>query len=101
MGELMGIVFPLALIIVGLLTVLYLVRRRFGLTGKDAPLTILQILPVGPRERLVLVRSRAGKVFAIGVAGQSVTLVTHLDPADLLAPAIEPQGHDIVNSGGR
>ncbi|MGH8032688.1 MAG: flagellar biosynthetic protein FliO [Luteimonas sp.] len=86
LGELLGIVLPLALLIVALLAVLYLLRRRFGLTGQDAPLTILQILPVGPRERLVLVRSRAGRVFAIGVASQNVRFITNLEPADLETP---------------
>lgn len=91
-GELMGILLPLALIIIVLLAVAYLVRRRFGLTGRDAPLSVVQILPVGPRERIVLVQSRSGRLFAVGVSGQSVTLITNLDAADLVAPAMtEPE----------
>ena len=82
-GELLAIVIPLVLIIVGLLFMLRLVRRRYGLSGSDAPLSVLQILPVGPRERLVLVKSRAGRVFAIGVGAQSVTFITDLDSDDL------------------
>lgn len=85
-GELLGILLPLALIILVLLAVSYFVRRRFGLTGRDTPLSIVQILPVGPRERIVLVKSRAGRLFAVGVSGQSVTLITNLDPSDLVAP---------------
>ena len=86
-GELLAIVIPLVLIIAGLLFLLRLVRRRYGLSGTDAPLTVLQILPVGPRERVVLVKSRAGRVFAIGVGAQSVTFITDLDTEDLEAPA--------------
>ena len=93
----MGIVLPLVLIIVVLLAVLYLVRRRFGLTGQDAPLSVLQILPLGPRERLVLVRSRSGRIFTVGVAAQSVTLVTHLDAADLIA--LDSQSTHIAPGG--
>lgn len=85
-GELLGILLPLALIILVLLAVAYFMRRRFGLTGRDTPLSIVQILPVGPRERIVLVKSRAGRLFAVGVSGQSVTLITNLDPSDLVAP---------------
>jgi len=85
-GELLALVIPLVLIIAGLLFLLRLVRRRYGLSGNDAPLSVLQILPVGPRERLVLVKSRAGRVFAIGVGAQSVTFVTDLDAEDLQAP---------------
>lgn len=84
-GELLGIVVPLVLIIVVLFAVLYVARRRFGLTGRDTPLSIVQILPVGPRERVVLVKSRAGRVFVIGVASHNVSLITHLEQADLIA----------------
>lgn len=84
-GELLGLVVPLVLIIVVLFAVLYVARRRFGLTGKDTPLSIVQILPVGPRERVVLVKSRAGRVFVIGVGGQNVNLITHLEPDDLIS----------------
>lgn len=82
-GELLAIVIPLVLIIAGLVFLLRVVRRRYGLSGSDAPLSVLQILPVGPRERLVLVKSRAGRVFAIGVGAQSVTFITDLDSDDL------------------
>lgn len=89
-GEVMGIVLPLALIIIVLLAVLYFVRRRFGLTGQDAPLSILQILPVGSRERLVLVKSRSGRLFTIGVGAQSVTFITNLEQSDI-EPPVSPQ----------
>ena len=82
-GELLAILLPLAFIIAGLLVVLRLVRKRYGLTGPDAPLSILQILPLGPRERLVLVKSRSGRVFTIGVGAQSVNFITDLDADDL------------------
>lgn len=84
-GELLAILLPLAFIIAGLLVVLRLVRRRYKLTGADAPLSILQILPLGPRERLVLVKSRSGRVFTIGVGAQSVNFITDLDAADLIS----------------
>jgi flagellar biogenesis protein FliO len=89
-GEVLGILLPLALIIVALVAVLYFVRRRFGLTGQDAPLSILQILPVGSRERIVVVKSRSGRVFAVGVGAQTVTLITNLEQSDL-EPVATPQ----------
>lgn len=85
-GELLAMVVPLVLVILALLAVLYFARRRFGLTGQDAPLSIVQILPVGPRERVVLVKARSGRVFVIGVGGQSVRFITDLDSADLRLP---------------
>lgn len=87
-GEVLGILLPLALIIVALFAVLYFVRRRFGLTGQDAPLTILQILPVGSRERVVLVKSRSGRLFVVGVGTQSVTLITNLEQSDIETPTV-------------
>ena len=81
--ELLAILLPLAFIIVCLLVLLRLLRRRFGLAGPDAPLSVVQVLPVGPRERIVVVRSRAGRAFAIGVGAGAVTLVSTLDSDDL------------------
>lgn len=89
-GELLSIVVPLVFIILGLFAVLHFARRRYGLTGQDAPMSVVQVLPLGPRERIVLVKTRSGRVFAVGVAAQSVNLITDLDPADLLpVPAQE------------
>lgn len=81
--ELLGIVVPLAFMIIALLVVLRLLRQRYGLTGKDTPLSVLQILPVGPRERVVLLRTRAGRILAIGVSAQSVNLISQLDGDDV------------------
>jgi flagellar protein FliO/FliZ len=94
LGELLAILVPLALIIVALLLVLRLARRRYGLTGQDAPLSIVQILPVGPRERIVLVRARSGRVFTVGVGPQSVNFLTNLDPADLVSPGTAAETSD-------
>ncbi|MEN1928786.1 flagellar biosynthetic protein FliO [Luteimonas sp. MJ250] len=85
-AELLAILLPLAFIIIGLLLVLRLVRRRHGVTGPDAPLSILQIVPLGPRERLVLVKARSGRVFTVGVSAQSVNFVTELTADDVLVP---------------
>src|SRR3546814_13712313 len=88
-GEVIGILLPLALVIIALVAVLNLVRRRFGLTGQAAPLSILQILPVGFRERIVVVKSRSGRVFAVGVGAKTVTLITTLEQSDF-EPAPTP-----------
>lgn len=90
-GEMIAIVLPLVLIIAGLLFILRLLRRRYGLSGSDTPLSVLQILPVGPRERVVLVKSRAGRVFAIGVGAQSVTFITDLDIRDVAPESTLPR----------
>jgi flagellar protein FliO/FliZ len=50
----------------------------------------LQILPVGSRERVVLLKSRSGRLFAVGVGSQSVTFITDLEQSDLQAPVAPP-----------
>lgn len=86
-GELLAIVLPLAAVIAAAFVVLHLARRRYGITGRDASLSIVQVLPVGPRERIVLVRTRAGRVFAVGVSAQSLSLIAQLQPDDIAPPA--------------
>lgn len=83
--ELLGIVVPLGFMILALLLVLRLLRRRYGMTGSGAHLSVLQILPVGPRERVVLLKTRAGRILAIGVSAQSVNLITRLEQDDVAA----------------
>ena len=83
--ELLSIVLPLGFMILALLLVLRLLRRRYGMTGSGAHLSVLQILPVGPRERVVLLKTRAGRVLAIGVSAQSVNLITRLEQDDVAA----------------
>ncbi|WP_187775760.1 FliO/MopB family protein [Luteimonas suaedae] len=102
--ELLGIVLPLAFVIFALFVIWRLARRRYGLAGKNAPLSVLQILPVGPRERVVLLRTRAGRAFAVGVSAQSVNLITSLEQDDIggtEAEAVEasdaPQAIDNVS----
>src|SRR3546814_21010432 len=79
----MRVLLLLAFGIMALVAGLYLVRRRCGLTGQDAPLSILQVLPVGSRERIVVVKSRSGRVVAVGVGAQTVTLITNLEQSDI------------------
>jgi len=85
--ELLGIVVPLGFMILALLLVLRLLRRRYGMVGSNAHLSVLQILPVGPRERVVLLRTRAGRILAIGVGTQSVNLIARLEEDDV---AVDP-----------
>ena len=83
--KLLSIVLPLGFMILALLLVLRLLRRRYGMTGSGAHLSVLQILPVGPRERVVLLKTRAGRILAIGVSAQSVNLITRLEQDDVTA----------------
>lgn len=81
--ELLSIMLPVAVVLVGLVAVLYYLRKRHGLTARDNPLSVLQVLPVGPRERIVVLRTRSGRALAVGVGGQSMSLIAELDSADI------------------
>ena len=94
-GEILSIVVPLAFIILVLFAALHFARRRYGAAAPDAALSVVQILPLGPRERIVLLRTRGGRLFAVGVTANSVRLVTDLDPADL-APGDPATGATVV-----
>src|SRR5262245_49844311 len=63
--EFVAILLPVAVVLGGLVAVLYYLRKRHGLTARDAPLSILQILPIGPRERIVVLRTRGGRAIAV------------------------------------
>lgn len=86
MADVISIILPIVFVIAGLIVILQLLRKRYGLTGTDAPLSVVQILPVGPRERVVLVRTRSGKVFALGVASHAISMLTQLEAEDLGPP---------------
>ncbi|QOW22853.1 FliO/MopB family protein [Novilysobacter avium] len=90
MWDLIAVVVPLLLVIAGLFAILFFARRRYKLTGRDAALSIVQVLPVGPRERVVVLKTRADRVFAIGVGAQSLNLIAELDAADIAVDAGDP-----------
>lgn len=92
LADMLAIVLPLVLVMAGLVLVLRLARKRLGITGQDAPVSILQILPVGPRERVVLLRTRAERVIAIGVCPTSVSHI-----ADLTAEDVGPAPREAVD----
>ncbi|MGH8082044.1 MAG: flagellar biosynthetic protein FliO [Lysobacter sp.] len=95
--EFVAILLPVAVVLGGLVLVLFYLRKRHGLTAREAPLSVLQILPIGPRERIVVLRTRSGRALAVGVGGQSVNLIAELDPADIApAPAVPAVGPEPV-----
>jgi len=65
---------PLIVIVVLGVLAWWLVRSRMGLVQKDGPLKLVQILPVGPRERLLVVEIE-GRRLLIGATPQHLTLL--------------------------
>ncbi|MBX7482737.1 flagellar biosynthetic protein FliO [Qipengyuania qiaonensis] len=84
-SSLLAIVLALAIVLGLAFTVIWLLRKlqdsRLG-TGDEAvsgrSLRFVRALPLGPRERLVMVES-GGEQLLLGVTGGVVTLVAHWD----------------------
>lgn len=88
-SSLLAIILALALVLGLAWAVIWLLRRLQdrqmgggGTDGEDAGRTLrfVRALPIGPRERLVLVEV-GGEQLLVGVGGGLVTLVAHWDQA--------------------
>lgn len=74
---LMSIVLPLALVIGALVVTLWLIRRHGKFGSGTALLKVIQILPVGPREKIVVLADGERR-FAIGVTPHTITPLTEI-----------------------
>ncbi len=75
--ELAGIFVPLLLVIALLVGTLLILQRRFKVGKTDGPLRVVQVLPVGPKERIVVLQQE-GRLFAVGVAPGAVRFISDL-----------------------
>lgn len=80
-SELIAILLPLGLIVVALLGVLIWARRRAGLSAGAGPLSIEQVLGVGTRERIVLLRAGSRRLI-VGVTGSGISRLGELNDGD-------------------
>jgi flagellar protein FliO/FliZ len=71
-AELVSLLLPLGLVIATLFAAFFLLRRRFGLSTREGPLKVAQVIAVGPRERIVLIE-HAERKLVIGVTSQQIT----------------------------
>ncbi|WP_332674680.1 flagellar biosynthetic protein FliO [Aromatoleum sp.] len=87
-GSIGQMVFGLAVVIGLLLAGLWLIKRLSVARGALTGLKVLGAVPVGPRERVVLVEI-AGKVLVLGVTSASVRTL-HILSADESANLVGP-----------
>lgn len=79
-GSMLAVLLPVMAVLGTLLAALVFVNRKRGLFNTDGPLRIVQVLSVGPRER-VMVLSAGNDTLVIGVTTGQITLLSVLDPS--------------------
>ena len=81
----LGLLLPLLVVLGSLLAALVWLNRSRGLYKNDGPLKVVQVLPVSPRERVVVLETQS-KLMVIGVATGRVTLLSMLDSTESKHP---------------
>jgi flagellar protein FliO/FliZ len=91
MGDLSSVVLSLLLVVGFIFAAAWVVRRMpLGLGRANGPLKVLAALPLGPRERLVLVEARGEELLiAVSPAGVFNVGASQVRPAGA-RPAAEP-----------
>ena len=90
-AELVSLMLPLLLVVATLLAAFYLLRRRFGLSTRDGPLRVAQVIAVGPRERIVLL-DLDDRQLLVGVTSAQITrLATLARDDDSREPVARPR----------
>ncbi len=87
MADLSGVILSLVLVVGFIFAAAWVVRRMpLGLSRGNGPLKVLAALPLGPRERLVLVEARGEELLiAVSPAG-----VFNVGAAQARAPVAKP-----------
>ena len=90
MADLTGVVLSLALVVGFIFAAAWVVRRMpMGFTRASGPLKVLAALPLGPKERLVLVEAR-GEELLIAVSPAGVFNVGGPNARPVAAPLAAP-----------
>lgn len=87
--SLIGLVFATAFVLLLAYVCLRLIKRFQPRSGEGDEIGFLRAVPLGPRERVTLVRYR-GEVFMLGVAGGSVSLLARFDDTPGRTPLETP-----------
>ena len=81
----LSLLLPLLVVLGSLLAALVWLNRSRGLYKNEGPLKVVQVLPVSPRERIVVLETQS-KLMVIGVATGRVTLLSMLDSTESKHP---------------
>lgn len=77
-ASVLGLVVPLLAVAFSLAALWWMVRRNSGRTGAAGPARIVQVIAVGPRERVVVIDHDARR-FLLGVTATTINVLADLD----------------------
>lgn len=80
-ASLLGLVLPLLTVVFALAALWWVMRRQGGRGATAGPARIVQIMAVGPRERILIIDHDAQRLM-LGVTPTAIRLLAHLEPKD-------------------
>lgn len=80
-SSLLGLVLPLLTVAFALVALWWVMRRQGGRSAAAGPARIVQIMAVGPRERILIVDHDTQRLM-LGVTPTAISLLAHLEPKD-------------------
>ncbi|HEY0179242.1 MAG TPA: flagellar biosynthetic protein FliO [Dokdonella sp.] len=90
-SPLLALVVPLLAVVFALAALWWMLRRQSGRGGAAGPARIVQVLAVGPRERVLIVDHDARR-FVLGVTQSRISLLADLDRKHAAKP-VESASH--------
>lgn len=80
-SSLLGLVLPLLTVAFALVALWWVMRRQGGRSAAAGPARIVQVMAVGPRERILIVDHDTQRLM-LGVTPTAISLLAHLEPKD-------------------
>lgn len=80
-GSILSLAVPLLAVAFALVALWWILRRGSGRNGAMGPVRIVQVLAVGPRERVVIV-DHDSRRFMLGVTPSAISMLADLDGKD-------------------
>jgi flagellar protein FliO/FliZ len=87
-GELLRTIAALAIVLVAMVLSLFLVKKLRAFPSQNGRLKIIEVLPMGAKERLAII-SVDGQELLIGIAAEHISLLTTLKTVPRSAPNLD------------